>query len=158
MSTMSEALQDAGRTVATAQAPSEEFRKLSQAHQRELFFRLPESVQETLVSDMSPTQLKEFVRRLDSDEATDVLGFADEETRTEVLRRLDDDRREKINFLLEFDPETAAGLMHLDYILVGKNSSLSEVAQRVRRYEERTEKFPTIFVIDGDVDVAHTVT
>jgi magnesium transporter len=150
MSTTSEAFQDAGQTIAASPTPSEEFRKLSQANQRELFFRLPESVQETLVVDMNRTQLKEFVRRLDSDEATDVLGFADEETRAEVLRRLDEDRREKITFLLGFDPETAAGLMHLDYILVGKGRSLSEVARRVRRYEERTGTFPTIFVTDGD--------
>jgi magnesium transporter len=147
---MSESMQDAGRAVATAHAPSEEFRRLSQAHQRELFFRLPESVQATLVADMNRTQLKEFVRRLDSDEATDVLGFADEESRTEVLRRLDDERREKIEFLLEFSPESAAGLMHLDYIIVGVERSLGEIAERVRRYEERTDRFPAILVTAGD--------
>jgi magnesium transporter len=150
MSITSEALQDAGRAIATSQTPSEEFRHLSRAHQRELFFRLPESVQETLVVDMSPTQLKQFVRRLDPDEATDVLGFADEETRATVLRRLDEDRREKIEFLLEFSPETAAGHMNLDYVTVGVERTLAEIAQRVRRYEDRTDRFPTIFVTDGE--------
>jgi magnesium transporter len=150
MSITSEALQDAGRTIAASQTPSTEFRQLSRAHQRELFFRLPESVQEALVADMSPTQLKQFVRRLDPDEATDVLGFADEETRTTVLRRIDEDRREKIEFLLEFSPETAAGHMSLDYVTVGVERTLTEIARRVRRYEERTDRFPTILVTDGD--------
>jgi magnesium transporter len=150
MSFTSESLQDAGQTIATSQTPSKEFRQLSRAHQRELFFRLPESVQETLVVDMNPTQLKQFVRRLDPDEATDVLGFADEETRTTVLRRLNEDRREKIEFLLEFSPETAAGLMDLDYVTVDAGRSLSEVAQRVRRFEERTDRVPTILVTDDE--------
>ena len=148
MSITSEALQDAGQTIATSQTPATEFRQLSRARQRELFFRLPELVQEALVADMSPTQLKQFVRRLDPDEATDVLGFADEETRTAVLRRLGEDRREKIEFLLEFSPETAAGLMDLDYVTVNVDRSLSEVAQRVRRFEERTDRVPTILVTD----------
>ena len=148
MSITSEALQDAGQTIATSQTPATEFRQLSRARQRELFFRLPDLVQETLVADMSPTQLKQFVRRLDPDEATDVLGFADEETRTAVLRRLGEDRREKIEFLLEFSPETAAGLMDLDYVTVNVDRSLSEVAQRVRRFEERTDRVPTILVTD----------
>jgi magnesium transporter len=148
MSITSEALQDAGQTIATSQTPAKEFRQLSRARQRELFFRLPDLVQETLVADMSPTQLKQFVRRLDPDEATDVLGFADEETRTAVLRRLGEDRREKIEFLLEFSPETAAGLMDLDYVTVNVDRSLSEVAQRVRRFEERTDRVPTILVTD----------
>jgi magnesium transporter len=41
-------------------------------------------VQATFVADMNRTQLKQFVRRLDPDEATDVLGFADGEARSSV--------------------------------------------------------------------------
>jgi magnesium transporter len=147
---MSEALQDAGQAVATSSTPSAEFRSLPRFRQRELFFRLPEGVQRTLVADMDREGLRAFVRRLDPDEATDVLGFADEETRRAVLRQLDEDRREKIEFLLGFGPETAAGLMHLDYVLVGTERTLADVARRVRRHEERTDRFPTVFVTDGD--------
>jgi magnesium transporter len=147
---MSEALQDVQRAIASSHTPSAEFRELSRSRQRELFFRLPETVQATLVADMDDEGLQAFVRRLDPDEATDVLGFAEEERRAAVLRRLDEDRREKIEFLLEFSPETAAGLMHLDYVQVGRQRSLDEVARRVRRHEERTDRFPTIFVTDGD--------
>jgi magnesium transporter len=147
---MSEALQDAGQEIALSPTPAEEFQQLSRVQQRELFFRLPETVQEDLVADMDAEGLRAFVRRLDPDEATDVLGFADRETREVVLRRLDEDRREKIEFLLEFSPESAAGHMHLDYVTVGSQRPISEVARRVRRHEDRTDRFPTIFVTDGD--------
>jgi magnesium transporter len=36
---------------------------------------LPETVQRSLVEDMDREQLRQFVRTLDPDEATDVLGF-----------------------------------------------------------------------------------
>jgi magnesium transporter len=67
-----------------------------------------------------------------------------------VVQRLEKNRREKVKFLLEFSPESAAGLMHLDYVTVDVSRSFGEIGSRVRRHEERTGRFPTIFVTDGD--------
>lgn len=60
-----------------------------------MFFQLPETVRASLVADMDREALGRFVRRLD------------------------EDRRERTEFLLGFSPESAAGLMHLDYVTVG---------------------------------------
>lgn len=141
---------DTQQTLATSSTPAAEFETLSKTRQRRLFFGLPETVQQSLVADMDRSQLQAFVRRLDPDEATDVLGLVDEETQAAVLRRLGDDRSEKISFLLEFSAESAAGMMHLDYVTVDAESSFDDIARRVRRYEDRTGRFPTIFLTDGD--------
>ncbi len=138
------------QALATTPDPAAEFAALSRSVQRETFFQLPESVRTSLVADMDDEQLRAFVRRLDPDEATDVLGYADEAVRETVLRRLDEDRRERIEFLLEFSPESAAGMMHLDYVTVDAGHSFADVARRVRRHEERTGRFPVVFVTDGD--------
>lgn len=137
---------DIQQGLATSSSPGEEFQTLSWSRQREVFFQLPESVQQSVIEDLRHRQLHNFVRRLDPDEATDVLAFADEGSQESILRQLDDDRRKKIEFLLKFDPESAAGIMHLDYVTVGSQRSFEEVTQRVRRYEDRTGRFPTIFV------------
>jgi magnesium transporter len=136
--------------LAVSPDPAERFRELPHARQREVFFTLPESVRETLVEDMDTDGLHAFVRRLDPDEVTDVLGVAAEDTRTEVLARLDENRREKVEFLLGFGPESAAGLMHLNYVTVDVTRSVTEIEERVRRHEERTGRLPTIFVTDGN--------
>lgn len=145
---MDESLIDVQQSIAASPSPAAEFEQLSRSRQRDVFYLLPESVQQSLVKDMNRDQLWRFVSRLDPDEAVDVLGLVDEELRERVLRRLDEDRREKAKFLLEFDPETAAGLMHLDYVTVGADRSLDHVAERVRRYEERSGSVPTIFVTE----------
>jgi len=147
---MEESVADATQAIAVSSTPAAEFGSLSQSQQRQVFFQLPETAQASLVSDMDRDQLQAFVRRLDPDEVADVLGFADEGIRESVLQRLDEDRREKAEFLLEFSPESAAGLMHLDYVTVDVDRSLADVARRVERHEERTGRFPTIFVTDGD--------
>jgi len=141
---------DVQHDLALSNAPADDFRRLTGTQQRDVFFHLPESVREALVADMDMGQLRPFLARLDPDEAADVLGLLDEETREAVLQQLDADRRKKLEFLLEFSPESAAGLMDLDYITVDVNRTLDEVAGRVRRHEERTGRFPTIFVSDGD--------
>jgi len=147
---MDELTPDATETVATSPTPAAEFESLSRSQQRRVFFQLPETAQASLVGELDREQLQGFVRRLDPDEVADVLGLADEETRERVLQRLDEDRREKAEFLLEFSPESAAGLMHLDYVTVDVDRSLADVARRVERHEERTGRFPTIFVTEGD--------
>ena len=111
---------------------------------------MPETVQTSLVADMDPDGLRRFVRRLDPDEVADVLWLVDEGTRESVLQGLDEDRRERTEFLLGFSPASAAGLMHLDYVTVGADRSLAEVARRVQRHEERTGRFPHVFVTDGE--------
>jgi magnesium transporter len=137
------------QTIAASSAPGEVFADQSRERRRELFFALPDAVRERLVADLSRDQLRTFVRRLDPDEATDVLGYAGEETREAVLSALRSDRREKIDFLLSFDPESAAGVMDTDYVTVEADRGFAAVVERVRRFEDRTGRVPTILVTDA---------
>lgn len=145
---MAEQLVDVQQLIATSSTPAMVFDDLSRERKLAVFFTLPEPVRASLVEDMGRDQLRTFVRTLDPDQATDVLALADEPEREAVLTQLDDIRQKKIGFLLEFSPESAAGLMDLDYVTVGPDVSFPEVAQRVRRYEDRTGRFPTVFVTD----------
>lgn len=147
---MSTDLTDAQHSIAAAASPGLAFSQLPRSRQREVFFQLPETIQHAVVVDMGIGDLHQFVRRLDPDEATDVLGLADDEIQADVLQRLEAGRRERIEYLLEFSPETAAGMMHLDYVTVGADLSFDEVAHRVRRHEDRTGRFPIVFVMADD--------
>jgi len=140
---------DIQQTIAMAPEPSETFTDLRPETRRELFFSLSEDVRAAVVTDMSRPQLEQFTDRLDPDEVTDGLGYATEETREALLATLEDARREKVEFLLSFSPESAAGLMNLDYITVDAATGFDEVTARVRRFEARTGRVPTIFVIRG---------
>jgi magnesium transporter len=147
---MAETMADDQQTVALSATPADPFADLSRERKRAVFFSLPETARAALVADMNREQLRSFVDRLDPDEATDVLGYAREENREEVLSALSSDRREKLDFLLSFNPESAAGVMDLDFVTVDAGTPFPEVAQRVRRFEERRGRFPTVFVTDDD--------
>ncbi|OIB56295.1 magnesium transporter [Natrialba sp. SSL1] len=139
---------DIQETIAMASEPSDPFTDLPLRKWRDVFFTLPEEVQEHLIGDMHRSALEMFIDGLDPDEVTDVLGYTDEETREALLTTLDSERREKIDFLLSFDPESAAGVMSLDYVTVDETRDFPEVTERVCRFEERRGRVPTIFVTD----------
>ena len=145
---MSQELVDSRETIAMSAAPAEVFGDLPAQRWRDMFFALSEPVQESLVSDMSRTQVVEFVDHLDPDEVTDVLGYTDEATREEVLATIENDRREKIEFLLSFDPGSAAGLMTLDFVTVDEGWDISRITERVRQFEDRTGRVPILLVTD----------
>lgn len=130
--------------------PAAAFADVPRRERRDIFFALPESAREAVATDMSPAQLESFVDPLDPDEITDVLGYVDEATREAVLTSLEESRREKVDYLLSFDPESAAGVMTLDYVTVDAGRSFEAVTERVRRFEDRTGRVPTIFVTEGD--------
>ncbi len=107
-------------SVAMASEPADAFTDLPRGEWRDVFFSLPEQVKELVVMDMSRSDIEGFVDELDPDEVTDVLGYADEEVRDSILSGVDQQRRERIEYLLSFDPESAAGVMTLDYVTVGR--------------------------------------
>jgi magnesium transporter len=76
---------DIQQDLAQSDTPAAVFRQLKGVQQRDIFFHLPEPVREALVADMDTTQLRQFLARLDPDEAADVLGLLDEEVRENVL-------------------------------------------------------------------------
>jgi magnesium transporter len=85
---------DSQQAIATSSTPAEAFQDVPRNRRRRVFFRLSETVQQSLAEDMSHEQLQQFIRRIDPDEATDVLQLTDEETQAVILQRLDEDRRE----------------------------------------------------------------
>ena len=78
------------------------------------------------------------------------MGLLDEETEGAVLGQLDVDRQERIEFPLKLGPDSAAGMMYLEYVTVGKNQGFEAVTRLVRRHKARTRRVPTVFVTDGD--------
>ena len=147
---MQEPTVDIQRQIAISETPGAEFQALPWTRQRVVFFQLPESIQRDVLDGMDRQEIRQFVRRLDPDDATDAIGLLDGDAQEAVLGRLDADRRERIEFLLKFSPDSAAGMMDLDYVTVDRDHGSEEVARLVRRYEARTGRFPTVLVTDGD--------
>jgi magnesium transporter len=91
--------------------------------------------------------LVRVLEAVDPDEATDILQMLSKHRREKVLALLGDGIKSSLETLLEFDPETAAGLMTLDYIQVEFTDNIASVAKKFKEHEKRTGRPPVILVL-----------
>lgn len=136
--------------MVAADRPVARFEQYQPRDQARLFLLLPEALQKRILADVSTKKIRAFVRHMDPDEATDMLQLMGEKRRKKVLRKLQAAMREKIEYLLRFNPESAAGVMNLDYLTVEHDTTFRRVAEKIRSYEEKTGKFPTVLVRRDD--------
>ena len=110
----------------------------------ELFLRLPKderisslshftrSVKKDILNHIPDADLAEILTAVDPDEATDYLQLVTKHRRERILNTLGDDFKDALSSLLEFDANTAAGLMTLDYIQVEVTDKITDVAQKFK--------------------------
>ena len=125
----------------------------------ELFLKLPQEERLDLLGTVTPHVKKDILLHLpdedlvgileavDPDEATDILQLLNKHRREKVLQLLSEEFRNSLSILLEFDPQTAAGLMTLDYIQADASENISSVAKKFKQHEKRTGRAPVILAM-----------
>ncbi len=124
------------------------FREIPVNNQGFVLLGMSRRLRKDIMSRLSDKELVEIVEYLDPDEATDLLRDVGAGRRAKVLREIGEEIREKVEFLIRFDPRTAAGIMSLDYVEVDNSASFREVAETIQKHERRTGKVPTILVVE----------
>lgn len=109
-------------------------------------------VKKELLNHMPTEALVAILEKVDPDEATDFLQLLTKHKRETTLLQLSDELKESLSLLLEFDAQTAAGLMTLDYVQVDVADSVEEVAKKFKQHEQRTGRPPVIVAMhDGQL-------
>ncbi|RLJ06739.1 MAG: magnesium transporter [Candidatus Aenigmatarchaeota archaeon] len=134
--------------ILTSRDPVSAFRKIPANKRGFILLSLPKRVQRNLLEKLDLKEIVSFLEYLDPDEITDLLQNLKEKERKKLLEMLGKERREKVEFLLKFDPRTAAGLMNLDYVEVGKDTTFEELSRIIKKHEKRTGKVPAVLVVE----------
>jgi len=124
------------------------FKGLEVMKQGYILLKLSTRIQKDILSKLSDDEILSLLNPLAPDKATDILQVLDNSRSKRITERLNDTIREKVEFLLKFNPKAAAGLMNLNYIIIQKDSKLDKVIEEVGEYEKRTSIFPTILIVE----------
>jgi magnesium transporter len=128
------------------------FKEIPVKNQGFILLKFSEKLQKEILGKLNDKELLECIEFLDPDEITDLLQNVSIHRREKILMQLGKEIQEKTEYLLKFDPRTAAGIMSLDYIEVNKNMSFKEISEKIQMHEKRTGKFPVILVVEnGDL-------
>lgn len=124
------------------------FRQIKPAQQGFILLALSKPLQSRLLSQLSDQEVIEILQFLDADQETDLLQSIENGRRKLIIRQLSEPVREKVEFLLKFDPQTAAGMMTLEFIQVPIGTTFEQLGKMIRTHERRSGKFPTILVVE----------
>lgn len=102
---------------------------------RDLLLHIPLAALASLIEAASP------------DEATDILQLLTRRRREKVMQQISSEIKDSLSRLLEFDPETAAGLMKLDYVQADVSENISDTAKKFKQHEKRTGRPPVILAM-----------
>jgi magnesium transporter len=120
-------------------------------HKRiELLRSLTPHVRKDILLHVPNDVLIEILEAVDPDEATDILQLLTPRRREKVLELVSEELKASLSKLLEFDAETAAGLMTLDYIQVFPGDTIAEVSKKFKNHEKTTGRPPVIVVMKED--------
>ena len=124
------------------------FRDIPVNNQGNILFHLSKPIRAEIINGLKPKEIKKLIHYVDPDETTDLLQLIQKRKRKKILKHLSSEIKEKVEYLLNFNPKTAAGMMSLDYIGVEANLTFDQVSRIVHKHEKRTGKFPAILVIE----------
>lgn len=107
-------------------------------------------VLEDIIEEMNTKQLGDLIEDMDKDDAADVLSVMDDEKASEVLDELSKEDREEIATLLQYDEESAGGIMDPDVISVPKDLTVKQATTKIKTYTKKKEidEFYVIYVVD----------
>lgn len=127
---------------------TELFLDLPQDKRVDLLRSVTVGVKKDILQHIPDEDFVSILQTVDPDEATDMLQLITKAKREKVLELLSDELKVSLSTLLAFDPETAAGLMTLDYIQAQSSDSIEAVAKKFMGHEKRTGRPPVIIILD----------
>lgn len=91
------------------------------------------------VEEMDEAALSEIVTELPPDDAADILADLTDEQREEVLEQIPDEQSDQLEELLEYEEDTAGGIMTPELVSLPESATIGEAIEEVRRVSEDEE-------------------
>ncbi len=123
--------------------------QLTPDEQANVLMELEEEIRDRFLKSLSSKEMADQLENLDSDDAADILGDLSEEKIQEVISQMEDDEAaEDIVELLNYDEDTAGGLMQKEFIQAKMDWPVNRCLVELRRQAEDVENVYTIYVVD----------
>ena len=127
------------------------FRLLDDELSSEVLMELDEDIREKFLASISDDEIADLVDQLDTDDAADIIGELPEERQEDVLEKVEDDEHtQDITELLNYDENSAGGLMAKELVKVNVNWNLLRCVREMRKQAEEVDKVFTVYVVDDD--------
>ena len=110
---------------------------------------LDDDLRERVLKEFSEKEIAGEIKELDSDDAADILSELSDEKKEKVISLIKDDNiTENIRELLNYDEDTAGGLMAKELISVNENWSVLKCLGEIRKQAKDITRVHSIYVLN----------
>ena len=99
---------------------------------------------------MNSEQIAGILEEMDPGAAADLLSELSDERSEAILEEMGEEERQEVEELLEYAPDSAAGLMTTDYVAVGAGATVGDAMRSLREFEGDLDSVTEVFVVTGE--------
>lgn len=128
------------------------YRQLDNETAADVLIEMDEDARKDLLEVLpSETIAKRFIDYMDTDDAVDIIQEMDEDKQEEVLSHIEDiEQASDIVDLLQYDENTAGGMMGTEMVVVNENMSMPECLSEMRLQAEDMDEIYNVYVVDDE--------
>jgi sporulation protein YlmC with PRC-barrel domain/CBS domain-containing protein len=106
--------------------------------------------QAAILESLDADRAADIVEEMSPDEAADVLAEMEESSSEAILGEMQAEEKTDVEELLEFDENSAGGLMNSEFIAVPADGTVADALRAIRENEEQVDSLTTVFLTDAD--------
>lgn len=110
--------------------------RLTPENAASLMEELPEQQAAEIVEDMRAADAAAILNEMPSDEQTDILWELESDEAEAILSLMDPEEAADVRRLIDFDPDTAGGLMVTEFLSFRENQSVRQIVADLKRQKE----------------------
>jgi magnesium transporter len=116
----------------------------------DVLIEIPEHDRRRFLKVLPPELIaSKFIEYMDSDDAADILADMDEDLKQEVLKEIEDtEQAGDIVDLLEYEEDTAGGIMAKELVSVNENWTVATCLKEISRQAEEVDEIYYVYVTD----------
>ena len=137
----------------SSQAAQQLFAKLPKPLKMAVFEDLSDMMQGLVLQAMSDAEKVEAFRMLPADELTDLFDHLSDEELKKYLSMLAKDVREQVVSLMQFEPDSAGGIMTTDVLTLMAEFTVDQGIKLLQRVQPKREVHQQIFVLDKEYNL-----
>ncbi len=103
----------------------------------------------SLLETLGPQYIAEILNEMSSDDAADLLGHFPEELRNTLLGLMQAEDAGEVQGLLEYDIESAGGIMTTEYVAIPKDITAGKAIEILRKTAPDAETIYYVYVVDS---------
>jgi len=109
-----------------------------------------EDVQREIIEQLAPEKAADILEEMEPDDAADIVQDLSGSKRKELLDEMDEEEAEELKELLNYDENSAGGLMTTSYLAMPVQLTAQETIDRIRELSPDAETIYYIYVVDDE--------